>query len=196
MAKKSINSAPIKMNDVRLSFPSLVTATRFTPNNENEIPKYKASFLLDPVKHADTIKEIKNAAKDLMQKAWGGKPAGFKEIDCFGDGNNKVNGEGAVYDGYKDMFYVSANNKSRPILLHKDKTTVDKEDIEDVFQPGYRVNASINLWTQDNQFGKAIRCSLRGIQFRREDEVFGGGSVDVDLEFEDFSSSDDDDFGF
>ena len=185
--KKSINSKPIKLSNVRLSFPNLREAARFDPENERETPKYRAAFILDPKLNAETIKEIKMAAQEIIKEMWGGKPAGFKDVDCFGDGNTKVNNQGEVYAGYADMFYVQANNPKRPILLHKDKTPVDKEEIEDIFQAGYRVNASINLWAQDNKFGKAIRCQLRGIQFVREDETFGGGGVNVDSEFDDLA---------
>jgi len=194
--KKAIHSKPIKLQNVRLSFPTLKEPTRFDPDNEREIPKYKAAFILDPKVHAETIKEIKATAKQLMDEMWGGKPNGFKDIDCFGDGNNKVNAQGDVYDGYQDMFYVQGNNPKRPLLLHKDKTPVDKDEIEDVFQAGYRVNGSINFWTQDNKFGKAIRCTLRGIQFVREDETFGGGGVNADLEFDDLADDDEGDYGF
>ena len=190
--KKSINSKPISLRNVRLSFPILKEATKFDPENNKEIPKFKASFILDPDTHAGTIKEIKQVTKSLIEEMWGGKPSGMKDIDCFGDGNIKKNGQGEVYAGYKDMFFVSGNNKNRPILLHKNKSQVDKDEIEDIFQPGYRVNGSISLWTQDNKFGKAIRCTVRGIQFVREDETFGASGVNVDEEFEDFNDESDD----
>lgn len=189
---KSVNSDPIKLKNVRLSFPSLREPTKFDESNEKEIPKFKASFILDPsdAGHQATIKEIETAAKKIIKEMWGGKPPKMKDIECFGEGNNKISeSTGEVYDGYQDMFFVSGNNPKRPICMYRDKTPIEKADVEDVLYAGCYVNASINLWTQDNQYGKAIRCQVRGVQFFRDGEPFGGGAVDTDAEFDDFGDA-------
>jgi hypothetical protein len=41
---------------------------------------------------------------------------------------------------------------------------------------GCYVNASIELWAQDNAYGKRINATLRGVQFVRDGDSFGAGS--------------------
>ena len=41
---------------------------------------------------------------------------------------------------------------------------------------GAVVNASIEVWAQDNKWGRRINCSLRGIMLTGEGQSFGGGS--------------------
>lgn len=193
MAAKNVHSAPIKLTNVRLSFPRLKEPVKFDENNPNEIPKYKASFLLDPndPAHAKTIEEIKAAAKKCIIDAWGQKPKTMKPIECFGDGDTQINKKTEeVYDGYAGMFYVSAANARRPLLQDRNGEQVDRDRVEEVFYGGCYVNASIDLWIQDNDFGKALRCQLRGVRFRRDGEAFGGGGVS-----EDELADDDEDFG-
>lgn len=200
MAKKSKQSKPIKLTNVRLSFPKLAKAQRYDDADETEVPKFSAAFLLDPTNeaHAEIIEEISKATKQIMKETWGGKPPKFKPIECYGDGNEQVNDEDQVYDGYQDMFVIKGNSTKRVIVLNKDKTPVEKDEMEDVLYAGCYVNGSIHLWTQDHpKWGKRVNCTLRGVMFRRDGEAFGGGSVDIDEEFDDDFDDDldgDDDF--
>jgi hypothetical protein len=41
---------------------------------------------------------------------------------------------------------------------------------------GCYVNASVEVWVQDNQWGKRVNCTLRGVQFLRDGDAFGGGA--------------------
>ena len=53
---------------------------------------------------------------------------------------------------------------------------------------GCYVNASIELWAQDNNYGKRINASLRGVQFYRDgDAVAGGGGPASEDEFDDLA---------
>ncbi len=199
MPAKSKQSNPIKLSNVRLSFPKLAKPQKYDEADENEIPKYSAAFLLDPSdeSHAKIIKEIKLKAKQTIDETWGKKPPKFKPIDCYGDGNDQVNDDGNVYDGYENMFVIKGNTAKRPIVLKLsggDKTPLDKDEIEDVLYGGCYVNGSVHLWTQDHpKWGKRINCTLRGVMFRRDGEAFGN-TVNIDEEFEDDFDDDDDDF--
>jgi hypothetical protein len=50
------------------------------------------------------------------------------------------------------------------------------------------VNASIELWCQDNNYGKRINASLRGVQFLKDGEAFAGGGVANADEFDDLAA--------
>lgn len=191
-AKKSVSGNPIKLSKVRLSFPQLHKATspKAFPDSP---PAFSAAFLLDPNDpvHRDTIKQINAEIKRLRHEAWGteGKPHPKEETKGFpfGKGETKVNDEGEVYKGYEGMYFVTARapEKNRPRTLSANKQDiVDPKEIERLFYGGCYVTASINFWIQDNQAGKAVRCGLRGVQFIRDGEAFGGGAAKDD-EFDD-----------
>lgn len=171
----------ISLKDVRLAFPVLWEAK--TVNGEGE-PAFSGSFLLDPTKHKTLIQEIEAAQETLGKEKWGAKwPQIKKEMVAkdrlaLHDGDAK-----AAYTGFEGMLYISARNKTRPAVLDRDRTPLNQSDGKPY--AGSYVNASIELWTQDNNYGKRINASLRGVQFVRDGEAFaGGGSASPD-EFED-----------
>jgi hypothetical protein len=78
---------------------------------------------------------------------------------------------------------VSSRNKVRPLVLDRDKSPLTQSDGRPY--AGCYVNGSIELWCQDNAYGKRINATLRGVQFYKDGEAFaGGGSATAD-EFDD-----------
>ncbi len=47
------------------------------------------------------------------------------------------------------------------------------------------MNASLELWVQDNAYGQRINAQLRGIQFYRDGDSFSAGRPAEADEFED-----------
>lgn len=184
--KKSITGQKIQLKRVRLSFPSLHKAD-VPKGYENAEPKYSANFLLDP-SDASNKAQIKAAHAEiqrLIKEAWGTAPPRMKPIDCFGKGEMFTNNTTKQpYDGYPGMYVIVANNKKKPTLVDRDKTPLSPQEAEQRLYAGCYVDAFINFWVQDNQFGEAIRCSLQAVRFREDGEEFGAGSVDPD-EFDD-----------
>ncbi|MFN7341429.1 MAG: ssDNA-binding protein, partial [Opitutia bacterium] len=84
----------------------------------------------------------------------------------------------ADYDGYPGNLFVNARAKTRPLVIDEQRAPLAEQDGKPY--AGCYVNASIELWPQDNQYGKRINASLRGVQFARDGEAFaGGGAADV-----------------
>ena len=98
------------------------------------------------------------------------------------------NKTGQVYDGYEGKWFVKAKNGRKPIYLDRDREELSAEDAGKLMYGGCIVNATLNFWIQDNKWGKAIRGNLRGIQFWRDGEAFGGGGASSS-EFDDFDDS-------
>jgi hypothetical protein len=197
---KSISGNPIKLSRVRLSFPQLHAAVgnKAFPDSP---PAFGASFLLDPndPTHRATIQAINAEIKRLREEAWnlGGKAHPKEETKGFpfGKGDTKVNDAGEIYGGYEGMYFVSArsNEKNKPRTLNVNRQDItDPKEIEKLFYGGCYVTASVNFWVQNNAAGKAIRCGLRGVQFVKDGEAFGGGRAGDD-EFDELE--DDDDLG-
>lgn len=180
---KSENSEVLHLNNVRLSYLQLVTPTAFQEGQEK---KFQATALLDvsDPDHQKIIKDVKRAARDLMNRAYGKdfKPAGLKGV-CFGDGNKVTDDDGNVRDGYKDTFYVRLNSKVRPGTANRRGQPVVEGDPQFPYSGAYG-NVTCTLWAQNNQFGKRINGNLRAVQFVKDGEAFGAAPVNVEDEFE------------
>lgn len=174
----------LKLSNVRLAFPTIWEAK--TVNGEGE-PAFSASFLMAP-DHPDVAK-IREASDKVGAEKWGAKwPALKKELTAkdrmpLHDGDTK-----SSYAGFEGNLYVSSRNKTRPLVIDRDKSPLTVADGRPY--GGCYVNASIELWCQDNNFGKRINASLRGIQFLRDGEAFSGGGVADADEFDSESEED------
>lgn len=169
----------IQLKNVRLAFADLFKPTAFEDGQEL---KYGATFLIS--KKAPQIKEIEAAILEVAIAEWKDKAKGILATIktnpnkyCFLDGETKS------YDGFQGCMALSSKNKKRPTVVDKDKTQLSEADGKPY--SGCYVNASVEIWAQDNKWGKAIRCSLRGVQFFRDGDAFSAGSVASEDEFED-----------
>lgn len=169
----------LKLNNVRLAFAVLFEAK--TVNGEGK-PAFSASFLIDP---ADPQVKVLNAAIDQIAKEkWGAKAEAIlkqmraQDKVALHDGDLKSN-----YDGFPGNLYVSARALTRPLVIDKDKSPLTEQDGKPY--SGCYVNASIELWAQDNNYGKRINASLRGVQFFRDGDAFAGGGAASEDEFDD-----------
>lgn len=168
----------LMIKNVRLAFPQLFQPA--TVNGEGD-PAFSASFLLES--DHPQLAEIRKAMEQVGKEKWGAKwETVKKEItakDRFAlhDGDTK-----ADYAGFEGNFFISSRNKSRPTVIDRDKTPLDSTDGRPY--AGCYVNASIELWPQDNAYGKRINASLRGVQFLRDGDAFSGGGAASADEFE------------
>jgi hypothetical protein len=172
----------VTLRNVRLAFPQLFEAK--TVNGEGK-PAYSASFLFAPA-HPQ-LPEIKAAIESVARDKWGAKAAGtLKELYaagkvCLQDGDRK-----ASYDGFEGNYYISARNPVRPLVADRDKTPLGEQDGR--VYAGCYVYAVIELWAQDNGWGKRINATLRTVQFFRDGDAFtGGGAPPSEDELEDLS---------
>lgn len=169
----------IKLQNVRLAFPQLFEAK--TVNGEGE-PAFSATFLM-PNDHP-AVAELRKAFETVGKEKWGAKwPTVKKEIEakdrlCLHDGDTK-----ADYAGFEGNQFVSARNKTRPLVIDRDRSPLTAADGRPY--AGCYVNASIELWCQDNNYGKRINASLRGVQFYKDGDAFAGGGAASEDEFDD-----------
>lgn len=171
----------IKLSNVRLAFPVLFEAK--TVNGEGK-PAFSASFLIDP---ADPqTKVLNDAIEQVAKEKWGAKAdAILKQMRaqdkvCLHDGDLKSN-----YDGFPGNLYVSSRSATRPLVIDKDKSPLSEQDGRPY--AGCFVNASVELWPQDNNYGKRVNASLRGVQFYRDGDAFAGGGAASEDEFDDIA---------
>ena len=172
----------IKMQAVRLSFPSLFNTAKF---GGEDTGKYEATFVLDKVEHAEVIAGIKAQIERLMKEELKGKVPSDKL--CLKDGDEMGRPE------FEGKYTIKASTKKRPLVINRDKSPITESD--NVIYAGCYVNAIVSLWAQNNTWGRRINAQLDGVQFCRDGEAFGDGAVSVN-EFDAFGSESDDDFDF
>lgn len=175
----------IKLQNVRLAFPDTFEAK--TVNGEGD-PAFSATFLMAPDHPA--IEKIRAAFEKLGKEKWGARWATVKkEIEtkdrlALHDGDTK-----ADYAGFEGNMYISARNRTRPLVIDRDKSPLTMADGKPY--AGCYVHASIELWCQDNNYGRRINASLRGIQFYKDGDAFSGGGAASEDEFEDIEDGSD-----
>ena len=172
----------VKLANVRLAFPALFEAK--TVNGEGA-PAYGASFLIEPTDKAN-IAAINNAVDAVAAEKWGAKAAShlvlMRKTDkvALHDGDLK-----AQYAGFAGMMFVSSRSAARPLVLDKDKSPLTAQDGKPY--GGCYVNATVELWAQDNKYGKRVNAQLLGVQFFADGDSFGGGAVGSADDFDDLA---------
>jgi hypothetical protein len=62
----------------------------------------------------------------------------------------------------------------RPTVINRDRTPLTAAD--GVIYSGCHGNVQVEVWAQDNSYGKRINAQLLGVQFTRDGDSFGGGT--------------------
>jgi hypothetical protein len=187
--------AIVRLENVRLSFPDLFEATQF----EGKGPfSYKAALLQPEDQKVFVQQEDKSWKPTTMSKViaeiakgkWNAKAdAVLKSIE----GNSQkfcwIDGALKDYDGYEGNFALSASRgqeKGRPNVVDLDKTPLTASDGKPY--AGCYVNATVEIWPQDNKFGKGIRATLRGVQFVKDGDAFSAGTPVSDDDFDEIEA--------
>ena len=151
----------IKLSNVRLSFPNIFRRAVFN----GEEGKYGSTFLL-PKSEKEQADRLRGAIKAMIAEELKGAKVPADKL-CMRDGDE------SEYAGYAEHWSIKASNNTRPLALDRGKAPLTEDD--GVLYAGCHVNAIINLWAQNNQFGRRINANLLGVQFVRDGEPFGDG---------------------
>lgn len=175
--------ARLMLKNVRLAFLDAWTAKK--PPQGDGVAKFGVTCLIELGSENDKLIEaaIEEVGKEKFKDKW---PRIKKSIL----GNNmkycyRPEGE-KDYDGYEGMNYIRASNKTRPTILDRDKTPLVEADGRPY--SGCYGNVSIDIYGYDNS-GAGIAAGLRGIQFFRDGDSFGGGAAASEDEFDDLADT-------
>lgn len=174
----------IMLKDVRLAFPKLFRAEQVNGQGD---PKFGATLIIAP--DHPQLEDLRKIQDAVAKDKWKEKAAAIvKTLDkqdrlAVHDGDIK-----SQYDGFPGNFYVSANaqESAKPTVVDQARNPL----AENSGKPyaGCFVNASIEIWAQDNKFGQRVNCTLRGVQFLRDGDAFSAGRpADAD-EFEEVTN--------
>jgi hypothetical protein len=176
----------LMIEGARLAFPNLF---KQRTNEKGEPGKFGALLIIPPTHPA--VKLLNAAFDAVAREKWGQKAdvilKGLRAQDrlALHDGSTK-----AQYDGFEGNLYISSSSDVRPTVIDRDRSPLSSEDGKPY--AGSYVNASIEIWAQDNPaYGKRINAQLRGVQFLRDGDAFAAGRpADVD-EFADLGDQGD-----
>lgn len=182
----------VKLKNVRIAFcQNLHVAAGFQGSNEGKA--FSSTFIIQ--KDDEQLSEVKQAINSVANAKWPKdaekilKTLQAKDFLCIHDGNLKAD----EYEGFEGCFYISARNDVQPIVLGKNREVLTIES--GLPYAGCYVNASLDIWAQDNKFGKRINAKLRGVQFAADGTPFASSApANVD-EFDDVSDTGDDSAG-
>lgn len=182
--------AKVVIRDARLSFPDLFEAVQYQGSGPYQ---FRATFLIDPSNPSKALIDaaIEQVAKEKWPQKW---QAILPEIKsdrkacCFIDGNRR---EYAGYAGNWALGAVRNLDAGRPVVVDRDKSPLSAGDGK--LYGGCYVNGTVEIWAQDNNFGKAIRATLVNVQFVKHGESFGGAAPATADALDDLGYDGDDD---
>lgn len=160
----------IVIENARLAFPSLYTKAMF----DGKETKYEGTLIIDKDNPAiaKLQAEIKKVLADKLKvKVLPAEKICLKDGDLILDKNGNTRAE---FEG-KYSLKASSNNKPRTVGLHKEPL----EEDDGTFYAGCYVNAIVDLWGQDNKFGKRVNCNLLAVQFVKDGDPLGSASLNL-----------------
>ncbi len=180
MTTGNLPNNTIQLIDVRLSFLHC-----FAPFKGDNGESYCVNAIVEPnhpqLGALSTI--IRRVALEKFKEQTDAMLAQMKAANtlCLHRGETKAN-----RPEYVGKLFVSASNKRRPRIVATVggvNTEVD-EDHPKAPYSGCRGSVLIDIWAQNNKWGKRINATLLGVQFLRHDErLTGGGRIATVDEF-------------
>lgn len=191
------------LNDVRLSYPNLWVPGK-PPNTPGE-PKYGCHGIM--AKGSPAYELAVKAFMTVATDAWGPNAMNIvrslsRDKKCIREGNQNVDPKGVIKDGYKDMFYIAARNKAKPMIVDSMRRMNPETGKPDwVIVPdngriygGCKVNLKVDIYAMAKPgMGQQINATLLAVQYAGEGQAFGsapGTAEGFDGAIEDASAMD------
>lgn len=172
----------VKLKNVRLAFPVLFEARA---QNQGDKPAFSAAFLFPPDHEAHQL--VNDAIEQVAKEKWGAKAdvtlKAIRAADkvCIHNGDTKAN-----LAGYEGNLFINARSATRPGVFDSDGSALTQFDGRPY--AGCYVNAIIDVYCQDNSYGKRVNASLAGVMFAKDGEAFSGGGAATADDFSDLVS--------
>jgi hypothetical protein len=180
----------LRIKNVRISFPALAEPEAFGDGE----PAYQAKFIIEP--KSEQAKAISDAIAAAAKDTWKDKGADVLKMltddkkVAYVEGPYRNKKTGAVYDGFDGNHYLSTrNSSSQPTIIDRFGNEIkDPRDIKRLIYSGCYVHAMLDVWAQDNKWGRRINCTLQGVMFAKDGVNFGGSSVASAADFADLAA--------
>lgn len=174
----------VNLKNVRIAFCQSIWKGQAEDYQGNKNFRHSATFLVEPGSGND--KALQAAILESAKATWPKKAQAM--VDSLKPQTNKYpyhSGDLKDYDGFQGMMALGAHRKQsdgQPLIIDRDKTPLTAADGR--IYAGCYVNAIVEIYAQEGQ-NAGIRCGLKGIQFVRDGDSFGGATKAKDDDFED-----------
>jgi hypothetical protein len=144
--------------------------------------QYTATVIFDPNSEAGKLAQATFA--EVAKEEFGPNFATILQaIDpkkkAIRNGNHKLDKEGNIVEGFKDMLYLSAKNKQKPIVIDSFFTagqpTPITEDSGRIYR-GCMVNVKVEIsafTSKISEVGRMVGAKILAVQFAGDGEAFG-----------------------
>lgn len=171
----------IMLKNVTLAFPAIDVPQAIGEG----APAYGGKLIIHPTEQADLVKLLDAAILEVAREKWKDKAEDVinvlkeEKLICFHKTPYRSKKTGKVYDGFEGMYHVGTRSeKVKPTAVSLTGAEItDNAEIKRVFYSGCKVHAKIELWAQDNQFGRRINSNMLGLMFAGQGTRFGGGAA-------------------
>jgi hypothetical protein len=182
--------ASVQLQKVRIAFmDALFESKAFEANGPK---RFGATFIIEP--DSANAKKLNDAVAEVAELKWKAKAKATldelkrKEKCAYGE-RDKVGTSGEPYQGFEGKYFITAYNKTRPTVIDGRKQPLTAADGKPY--GGCYVNAIVDVWAQDGEFGKRVNATLTGVQFHSDGDAFGGGAPASPDQFPDLGDSED-----
>ena len=135
--------------------------------------KYEGTFIFDS---QDDIKDIVSTVKAAIKAEHGDNvpdmPMPWKK------GDDCVDKEGKVRDGYEGKIVIRASSKFQPVIIDQNVKVIEDLD-SDKLQSGDYVKVKLEAYCWEYAGKKGVTLYLKAIQLVEVGERFGGGANDT-----------------
>lgn len=175
------------LKNVRLAFPAIYEAKAMA-NDPKAKPAFGGKLIIEPGSENDKalVEAMRTAARENPK--YGAKWEQILEkmiADqkvCYVQGPY-TDKDGEPRDGFEGMHYLSCRSeKLKPTVKDRFNQTV-AEGQPGAPYPGCYVHAAVDVWAQDNEYGRRINSNLQGVMFYQDGPAFGGGRPATDSTF-------------
>ena len=172
----------LKISNVRGAFLALFEPKKFAGSEGDAA--FSGSFII--LKTDPQIKTINAAIDAVAKEKWADKAPAYLKVLRASDKTFLHDGDlKEAYEGFPGNFFIAARNKSRPLVIDRDKTPLAEKDRKPY--SGSFLNVILDIWPQDNQFGRRINATLKGVQFVKDGDAFSGSAPASPDSFDDLS---------
>lgn len=170
------------LKNKRIAFPALAVPQAIGEGS----PAYGARFIIDP--NDPDVAALDKAMVEVAKEKWKDDAEAVLDLlitnkkTAFQHNPYRSTSTGKVYNGFEGMFNLGTRSeKTKPTVVDQfGNELTAKADIERVIYSGCYTHAKVELWAQDNQYGKRVNASLLGIMFAGNGDSFGGGARAAD----------------
>lgn len=183
----------IRLKNMRIAFPALDKPEAMG----NGKPAYQIKGIIEP--DSENSKMLEEAIMAAAIDKWKDKGKSIVELLredkklCLIKAPYKSKKTGEPYLGFEGKWSLSARKEQQPTCFNKHGTKMEiPAEIKAMFYSGCYAHVKIDVWAQDNSYGRRINAALQGVMFSQDGENFGGSSLASANDFGDLATAEED----